>query len=56
MDRRVHHMTDPWPNRLGREEACAEDRHPPPAKPGKLWEATQPSTEQVPTKPRAEKR
>lgn len=56
MDKRIHHMTDPWPNRLGREESCADDRPSPPIKPAKLTEATSPSTEQVPAKPRADKR
>lgn len=56
MDKRIHHMTDPWPNRLGREEVCADDRPPSRIKPAKRMEATPPSTERVLAKPRAEKR
>jgi hypothetical protein len=56
MDKRAHHMTDPSPNRLDREDACATDRHPPPMTPGKPPEAPPPLAERVPDKPKAEKR
>lgn len=40
MVKRTHPMTDPSPNRLDREQACALDRHPAPMHAGKSHEVT----------------
>ena len=42
MDRRAHHMTDPSPQRLSREETCAIDKNPPPIHAGKTREPIAP--------------
>ncbi|MHC2104223.1 hypothetical protein [Methylobacterium sp. CM6246] len=58
MDRRTHHMTDPSPQRLSREEACAIDKKPPPMQAGTSREAVvpSPSTERLPDPSWSERR